>query len=301
MRKIRKIFVETILNYSSKYEPPYLLTGDLGFSVLESFRERFPDRFINVGIAEQSLMSIAAGIASKNNKVFAYSIANFATFRALEQLRLDIGLHNLDVCVVGVGPGFQYGPAGYTHWAIEDLAIVSSLEQFRIFTPSNNLATEEAILDFLEVGGPTYIRLGKEQNHIRNEYFSSEYKKHVKIYGFGENLILSHGPLASKIISNIDMNFAKFSIVVFNEIPLRFVESDLLLFSKAATITTIEDVIFPGSLGSRAARFIADKGIITKFKWIGVNGLNIDSTGGSENFLIKRELGIEFIDKIFDR
>lgn len=269
--------------------------------MLESFRERFPDRFINVGIAEQSLMSIAAGIASKNNKVFAYSIANFATFRALEQLRLDIGLHNLDVCVVGVGPGFQYGPAGYTHWAIEDLAIVSSLEQFRIFTPSNNLATEEAILDFLEVGGPTYIRLGKEQNHIRNEYFSSEYKKHVKIYGFGENLILSHGPLASKIISNIDMNFAKFSIVVFNEIPLRFVESDLLLFSKAATITTIEDVIFPGSLGSRAARFIADKGIITKFKWIGVNGLNIDSTGGSENFLIKRELGIEFIDKIFDR
>lgn len=289
------------MSYSSKYEPPYLLTGDLGFSVLESFRDRFPDRFINVGIAEQSLMSIAAGIASKNNKVFAYSIANFATFRALEQLRLDIGLHNLDVCVVGVGPGFQYGPAGYTHWAIEDLAIVSALEQFRIFTPSNNLATEEAVLDFLEVGGPTYLRLGKDQENKSHENFQSEYKKHVKIYGSGENLILSHGPLASKILSNTNINFSIFSVVVFNEIPLRFVDSDFLLFSRAATITTIEDVVFPGSLGSRAARFIADNAIVTKFKWFGVDGFNIDSSGGSEDFLINRELGFEFIDKIFER
>jgi transketolase len=109
---MRKFFVETLLNYANKNNVPLILTGDLGYSVLEPFKEKYPNNFINVGIMEQSMMSIAAGIASQNKKVFAYSIANFATFRALEQLRLDISYHNLDVCVVGVGAGFQYGSAG---------------------------------------------------------------------------------------------------------------------------------------------------------------------------------------------
>ena len=98
------------------------------------------------------MMSIAAGISSQGKKVFAYSIANFSTFRALEQLRLDIAYHKLNVCVVGVGTGFQYGSAGYSHWAIEDLAIVSGLEKFRIFSPSDANSTQEAIIDFLKNG-----------------------------------------------------------------------------------------------------------------------------------------------------
>ena len=163
---MRKVFIETILDYSNNNQTPFLLTGDLGYSVLEPFKEKYPDSFINVGIMEQSMMSIAAGLSSQNRKVFAYSITNFATFRTLEQLRLDIGYHNLDVCVVGVGTGFQYGSAGYSHWAVEDLAIVSALEKFRIFSPADSISTKNTVIDFLNHGGPTYIRLGKYTKNL---------------------------------------------------------------------------------------------------------------------------------------
>lgn len=130
---MRKIFIETILDYSKNNSVPYLITGDLGYSVLEEFRTTHPNNFINIGILEQSMISIAAGVSSQNKKVFAYSISNFSTFRALEQIRLDVANHNLDVCVVGVGTGFQYGSAGYSHWAIEDLSAVSGIEKLRSF------------------------------------------------------------------------------------------------------------------------------------------------------------------------
>ena len=109
---MRKEFVNSLLEYSKVNEAPYLLTGDLGYSVLEPYQKLHPERFINVGIMEQSMMSIAAGLASQGNRVFAYSISNFATFRALEQLRLDIAFHKLYVCIVGIGTGFPYGSAG---------------------------------------------------------------------------------------------------------------------------------------------------------------------------------------------
>jgi transketolase len=146
---MRNTFIDTVLKFSRNNPPPYLLTGDLGYSVLELFQKEFPARFINVGILEQSMMSMSAGIASQNQKVFAYSISNFSTFRALEQIRLDIAYHNLDVCIVGVGTGFQYGSAGYSHWAIEDLSAVSGLEKMRIYSPSDPASTSEVVLDFL--------------------------------------------------------------------------------------------------------------------------------------------------------
>lgn len=132
------------------------------------------------------MMSIAAGISSQGKKVFAYSITNFSTFRALEQLRLDIAYHKLNVCVIGVGTGFQYGSAGYSHWAIEDLAIVSGLEKFRIFFAIRWQFHTRSHRWFLENGGPTYIRLGKHVRNLSDIHISQEIRSHVKIFGFGK-------------------------------------------------------------------------------------------------------------------
>jgi len=292
---MRKKFIETILEYSQNNQTPYVLTGDLGYSVLEPFRDKFPDHFFNVGIMEQSMMSIAAGISSQGKKVFAYSITNFSTFRALEQLRLDIAYHKLNVCVIGVGTGFQYGSAGYSHWAIEDLAIVSGLEKFRIFSPSDASSTQEAVIDFLKNGGPTYIRLGKHVKNLSDFYKSHEISPHIKIFGLGKKIIISHGSIAIKVLESKSFNPNEYSLLVFNEIPNILDNTYLKFFDEAKSIKVLEDIVYAGSLGSRVTRFMVENKFNKPFEWVGVNGKNLKSAGGTEEYLRLRELGFDYI------
>ena len=296
---MRKAFIETILDYSSNNQTPFLLTGDLGYSVLEPFKVKYADNFINVGIMEQSMMSIAAGISSQNRKVFAYSIANFATFRALEQLRLDIGYHNLDVCVVGVGTGFQYGAAGYSHWAVEDLAIVSALEKFRIFSPADAISTKNTVIDFLNNGGPTYIRLGKCTKNLSEVSVCEQFGLHVRLFGKGKKIILSHGSISIKILESEYFDTADYSLLVFDEIPAVLDSLYLKYFNQATNIKVLEDVVYTGGLGSRVARFLVENNLNKPFKWVGVNGRNIRSAGGSEEYLRSREVGFNYLDDLF--
>lgn len=299
LEKMRKEFINSLLEYCKANEAPYLLTGDLGYSVLEPYQELYPDKFINVGIMEQSMMSIAAGLASQGNKVFAYSISNFATFRALEQLRLDIAFHNLDVCVVGIGTGFQYGTAGYSHWAVEDLAAVSCLEKFRLFSPSDESSTNKCVLSFLQNGKPTYLRLGKSSFNL-NEKFKSVYLiPNVRVFGSGNRLIFSHGSLVQEIIQNKLFNPSIFSLVVFDEIETTLNKKFNFLIKKSKEIRVIEDVVFPGSLGSRVCRFLAENNLRVPFRWIGIEGSTLKSAGGSEDYLRKREFGLNFLDSLF--
>jgi transketolase len=296
---MRKQFIATILEYSENNQVPFLLTGDLGFSVLEPFKEKYPNNFINVGIMEQSMMSIAAGISSQGSKVFAYSITNFSTFRALEQLRLDIAYHDLSVCVVGVGTGFQYGSAGYSHWAVEDLAIVSGLEKFRIFSPADAISTKSAMIDFLNNGGPTYIRLGKHIKNLSELYKHEELGLHIRLFGKGKKVILSHGSISLKILESEFFNTDDYSLVVFDEIPVIYDKLYLKIFEQATSIKVLEDVVYTGSLGSRVARFMVENNLSKPFKWVGVNGRNIRSAGGSEEYLRSRELGFNYLEGLF--
>ena len=296
---MRKEFINTLLEFSKVNQAPYLLTGDLGYSVLEPYQELYPDRFINVGIMEQSMMSIAAGLASQGNKVFAYSISNFATFRALEQLRLDIAFHKLDVCVVGIGTGFQYGAAGYSHWSIEDLAVVSSLEKFRIFTPADKDSTKKAVVSFLQTGGPTYLRLGKSIFNLRDKYHSTNIVPNVRIFGSGSQLIFSHGALVQEIIQSKSFDPLNFMLVVFDELEPTLNKKFNSLIENSKGLKVIEDTVFSGSLGSRVCRFLAENSLRLPFKWIGVDGSRLTSAGGSETFLRGRELGLNSIESLF--
>src|SRR6516165_3170564 len=124
---MRTAFIENLRELAAKEDRLWLLTGDLGYSVLERFARQFPERYVNVGIAEQNLAGIAAGLARCGKIPFIYSIANFPTLRCLEQIRNDVCYHEGNVKVVAVGGGFTYGPQGYTHHGIEDLAILRAL------------------------------------------------------------------------------------------------------------------------------------------------------------------------------
>jgi len=156
---MRNAFINTLINY--KGDDLFLLTGDLGFSVLEKFQNKWPDQYLNAGVAEQNMTGIAAGLALEGYKVFTYSIANFNTLRCVEQIRNDICYNNLDVTVVSVGGGFVYGSAGYSHHAIQDIAIMGSLPGITLLLPSDPCETEWCVNYALENKGPKYLRIGK--------------------------------------------------------------------------------------------------------------------------------------------
>src|SRR5437763_8263703 len=139
----------------------WLLSGDLRYSVLERFAQKYPERFINVCVAEQNMMGVAAGLAMSGKTVFTYSIANFPVMRCLEQIRNDVCYHNLNVKIVAVGGGLAYGPAGYTHHALEDLAVMRAMPGMTVLAPGDPVEARLATTALADRQGPCYLRLGK--------------------------------------------------------------------------------------------------------------------------------------------
>ena len=158
---MRTAFIETLCALAEQDERIWLLTGDLGYSVLERFVERFPERFVNMGVAEQNMTGVAAGLALCDKIVFTYSIANFPVMRCLEQIRNDVCYHNLNVKIVSVGGGLAYGAAGYTHHAAEDLAVMRAMPNMTVVAPGDRIELLGAMQAIVAQPGPCYLRLGK--------------------------------------------------------------------------------------------------------------------------------------------
>jgi transketolase len=158
---MRDAFISELTILAEEDPSVFLIVGDLGFSVIEEFAAQFPDRFLNVGVAEQTMIGVAAGLAAFGYKVFVYSIANFPTVRCLEQIRNDVCYHGRSVTVVSVGGGLSYGNLGYTHHAIEDLALMRALPNMRVFSPGDPVEARALTRYAVEHPGPAYLRLGK--------------------------------------------------------------------------------------------------------------------------------------------
>jgi transketolase len=171
---MRKTFIEKLI--SGTDERTFLLVGDLGYSVVEPFAERFPKQFLNAGVAEQNMAGMSAGLALSGGKVFNYSIANFNTLRAIEQIRNDICYNDLDVTVVSVGGGFVYGSAGYSHHAVQDIAMLYALPNMTLLLPADATEVGFCMQYALNKDGPKFLRLGKngeKEFHDKDSVISS--------------------------------------------------------------------------------------------------------------------------------
>src|SRR6266481_9783985 len=158
---MRGAFFRAVTALAEQDERVHLIVGDLGFGVVENFAERFPNRFVNVGVAEQNMTGVAAGIALSGKVVFTYSIANFPILRCLEQVRNDVCYHKANVKIVAVGGGLAYGALGATHHATEDLAILRALPRMVVVAPGDPVETEAATRAVMAHAGPCYLRLGR--------------------------------------------------------------------------------------------------------------------------------------------
>ena len=160
---MRKHFIENLVKLNKKKKNIYMVINDLGYNVVEPFSKIFPKRIFNAGVSEQNMMGMSAGIASEKVQVFAYSIANFSTFRCSEQIRNDVDYHNLPVTIVSVGSGLGYGNLGYTHHAIQDYALMRSFPNMLIISPGSNDELSGTLKYIVNNPQPSYLRLDKDE------------------------------------------------------------------------------------------------------------------------------------------
>ena len=160
---MRDSFITELKKHAENNEKIILITADLGFKIFDDFKQDLPKQFINVGVAEQNMTEVASGLALEGFKVFTYSIGNFSTLRCLEQIRNDICYHELDITVVSSGAGFSYGQLGISHFATEDLAIMSALPNMSVFVPAD--AWESILITkyLIKTKGPKYLRIDKSE------------------------------------------------------------------------------------------------------------------------------------------
>lgn len=158
---MRTAFIQQLIKEAETNERIFLMVVDLGYSVVEPFRDKFPDRFLNAGIAEQNMAGMAAGLAKEGYNVYIYSIANFPTLRCMEQIRYDIAYHNLNVKIVSVGAGYAYASLGASHHATEDIGMMRTIPNMIVCSPGDPIEAQ-AITEFSShYDGPMYLRLGK--------------------------------------------------------------------------------------------------------------------------------------------
>jgi transketolase len=158
---MRDHFIKRLCELAEKNPRITLITGDLGFGVLDEYRRRYPDQFINAGVAEQNMTGLATGLAMEGRIVFTYSIANFPTLRCLEQIRNDACYHQADVKIVAIGGGFSYGSLGISHHATEDLGIMRCLPDITVLSPSGYWETVGATDACINTPGTCYLRIDK--------------------------------------------------------------------------------------------------------------------------------------------
>lgn len=166
---MRNSFIRSVLELAKADRNVEIVTGDLGFGVLKPFWEAVPDQFVNAGIAEQNMTSMAAGMSLEGKTVFTYSIGNFPTLRCLEQIRNDCAYHDANVKVVCVGGGFTYGSLGMSHHATEDIAVMRSLPNVVVFAPADRVEAAAVAKAAAEYPGTCYIRLGRGGEQVVRE------------------------------------------------------------------------------------------------------------------------------------
>jgi transketolase len=280
---LRKAFIDSIGQLAAADERVILLTGDLGYMVMEPFRARFPDRFINVGVAEQNMIGVATGLAEAGFLPYAYSIATFASLRPFEFIRNGPVLHHLPVRIVGMGMGFEYGHAGPSHYAIEDIGTLRTLPGLTIVIPADSPQTTTAIASTSHLPGPIYYSLGKDDRALVPGLDGRFELGRVQVVGSGDDIaIVTMGSIAQEAVAataQLATRGIHATIVVvssFNPDP----EDDLVeILARFRHVISVEAQTISGGLAACVAAQIASKGLSCRLHALAVRSSSDGTTG----------------------
>lgn len=291
---MRRDFVTQVLLEMGRDSSIVFLTGDLGFNALEKIRERFPDRFLNVGIAEQHLVGMASGLALEGKKVIVYSIASFATMRPYEQIRNDVCYQNLDVKIVGTGGGYNYASHGVTHHTVEDVAIMNVLPHMQVLCPGYSWEAREATKAMLRHAGPVYIRFGKSPGiAYEKRHFNFALGKGFVVREGRDIVLVSTGNVldVAQATAELIERKHKLSVCVLSMPSIKPFDEKLLLAHarNAKGIFTIEEHSTTGGLGAIVSVALFAHGIDgRKFRAFGFAPESFLKDVGDRNYLLKK-------------
>lgn len=272
---MRTTFIQALTEAAAHDPRVTLVVGDLGFGVVTDFAKRFPSQYLNVGVAEQNMTGVAAGMAMAGKIVFTYSIANFPTLRCLEQIRNDVCYHNANVVVVAVGGGFAYGSLGMTHHATEDLAILRALPQITVFAPGDPVEAAAATKAAAAGMGPVYLRLGRDKEPIvHKDPISFSVGKALTVRNGTDLTLISTGGMLATAVAVADMLADRdIHARVLSMHTLKPLDVDAVLAAARETgrIATIEEHSILGGLGGSVAEVLCEADIPNvRFRRIGL-------------------------------
>lgn len=285
---MRDRFIQTLCQIAERDPRIMLITGDLGFAVLDEYRRRFPCQFINAGVAEQNMTLVATGMALEGHIVFTYSIGNFPTLRALEMIRNDAAYHSANVKVVSVGGGFSYGALGISHHATEDLAIMRSLPGVVCVSPTSLGEVADATRTIARTPGTCFLRLDKDKGSDGpgEEPFVLG-RPRVLRRGRDVAFFVTGGILSEVAKAADELERVAISPSIYSVHTLKPIEPERVLNAAGThrAIVTVEEHTIHGGLGGLVLETLADAGVHPgKFLRIGLDGC-FSSVVGSQMYL----------------
>ena len=234
---MRVEFAQSMINAFDKNDNLVFVTGDLGYMALEKVQEKFGEKFINAGVAEQNMVTVSAALAHEGFIPWVYSISPFVTLRPYEQIRNDVCLHNLPVKIVGNGGGYGYGIMGATHHNIEDIGALRILPNMRVYVPFTTSDVEQAVQQMIADKNPNYLRLNMG---AKINYEVAPFAQWRKIKDGTKGVVVGTGPVAENILNSAiadDLEVWVLSIFPIVELPAELISS----INATQTLITIEE------------------------------------------------------------
>jgi transketolase len=288
---VRRAFAETLADLAGRDPRILLLTGDLGYGALDPFVERFPGRFFNVGVAEQNMVGLATGLAESGYLPFVYSIATFASMRAYEFIRNGPILHRLPVRVLGVGGGFEYGPAGPSHHGLEDIGLMRMQPGLTLIAPADHQQAKAALLASWNLPGPVYYRLGKDDRSTVPGLDGRFALGRAELVAEGSDLLMvttgsisTEAVAASEALASFGLSCAVLVVACLTPAPL---EQLVELLARFPVAVTVEEHYVTGGLGSWVSETVAAEGLACRVVRCGVKE-NPPARTGSQEYLRRR-------------
>jgi transketolase len=268
---MRNAFFETLERLMGSNKKIIFITADLGFKLFDRIAERHPDRVINVGVREATMIGIAAGLSKEGFLPFVYSFAPFVTLRCVEQLRVDLCYNNLSAVLVGVGSGLAYGPNGPTHMGIEDVGVMGALPNLTILSPCDAVEVRMLLPQAARLKTPVYVRLGRSREPLCHHQHTRKLKIGCpSVLKEGTDVaVVTYGNMAYEVLTAVhELEKEKgFSVRVISFHTLKPLKEEwiLPLVQDGIPVMVIEEQVSGGSLGSRLALFLKEHAIHSPF------------------------------------
>jgi len=265
---MRGVFNQALLEIAKNDDRIFMVLADIGYGEIEPFAEAFPDRFFNVGVAEQNMTGVACGIAMEGNIAITYSIANFPTLRCLEQIRNDACYHNVNVKIVIIGGGLSYGALGMSHQATEDIAIMRSLPNMVVVAPCDFAEAIAATHAMIAHDGPLYYRCGyKKEPAIHKKAIDFKLGRAIQVRDGTDAAIIFTGTIgnqAAAVAEELEKDGIHCRLISMHTVKPLDKECVIAAAKETGGIITLEEHNASGGLGGAVAEALLDAGVQPK-------------------------------------